>query len=354
MTESEKGVGSMLEIAKQKADRIKELEKKNKRRLSKGLMPLPDDDEIADRKARHVKRERVVTVDGANALRMFEERRAAMLDGLDLEDDTEEESSGIDDTGANTNPSSGNESPEVKGGDLLKAQRDAAAARMVADLKNARIDHDGVWTGGQKLERGDDTQLPQTPDNVVNNSVNNPVEQPKETRPRRTVPGKALRTDEFLEFKDDLYNRLRESFAGLERTLSDLQGRVSEISVNPAVKSTEDKTESAQSQSEAFHELLERCVPVVFEVSGAKLSFNAITVFHASPCITVVSKIGSATITPRPGARLNLSYKMDGVKYTDDPVTYLGTRFELPMFGLAFIGFIRDREAAQLDAEAAQ
>ena len=74
--------------------------------------------------------------------------------------------------------------------------------------------------------------------------------------------------------------------------------------------------------------------------------------FHAPPCITVVSKIGSAKITPKPGAQLLLSYMMDGESYVNDPVTFLGTRFDLPMFGLSFVGFIRDREAGLIDAAA--
>ena len=43
---------------------------------------------------------------------------------------------------------------------------------------------------------------------------------------------------------------------------------------------------------------------------------------------------------------------MDGNRYADDPVTYLGTRFDLPMFGLSFVGFIRDSEANLIDADA--
>ena len=67
-----------------------------------------------------------------------------------------------------------------------------------------------------------------------------------------------------------------------------------------------------------------------------------------------MSKIDSAHIMPKPGARLSISYEMDGVAYKDDPVTFLGTRFDLPMFNLSFVGFIRDRESDMMDAEGPQ
>ena len=101
-----------------------------------------------------------------------------------------------------------------------------------------------------------------------------------------------------------------------------------------------------------FEDLLTRKTPVVFDVGGTQMTFDAITVFYAKPCITIVSKIGSAKITPKPGARLFLSYEMDGQKFTNDPVTFLGTRFDLPMFGLSFVGFIRDNDADLIDAAA--
>jgi hypothetical protein len=42
---------------------------------------------------------------------------------------------------------------------------------------------------------------------------------------------------------------------------------------------------------------------------------------------------------------------MDGKRYVDDPVTFLGTRFDLPMFGLSFVGFIRDIESDMMDVD---
>ena len=137
------------------------------------------------------------------------------------------------------------------------------------------------------------------------------------------------------------------SFEALETTLSDVQGRLSEIVTASAANAQPAHPDEEESE---FKSLLERKTPVTFDVGGTKMTFDAVTVFHAPPCITVVSRSGSATIMPKPGARLRLSYSMDGVKYDDDPVTFLGTRFDLPMFGLSFVGFIRDSEADMIDA----
>ena len=149
---------------------------------------------------------------------------------------------------------------------------------------------------------------------------------------------------QLAEFKKDVYERMGASFSALEKAISDLAAKVDAIV--PA------KEEKPQVGADEFDALLAQKTPVVFDVGGTKLTFDAVCVFHASPCITVVSKIGSAKITPKPGASLLLSYDMDGVHYDDDPVTYLGTRFDLPMFGLSFVGFIRDAEAGVIDAEA--
>jgi hypothetical protein len=82
------------------------------------------------------------------------------------------------------------------------------------------------------------------------------------------------------------------------------------------------------------------------------MSFDAVCVFHAPPCLTVVSRIDSAKITPKPGSQLRLSYAIDGRRVENDPVVFLGTRFDLPMFGLSFVGFIREAESDMMDADA--
>ena len=349
MTEDERGIGDMISAATELGRKRQGLEKRNARRRAKGRPPLPDEQERADSEVQRIRQRpgKGSAVVGAVVLRLCEKRMAAMMDGEDPDYGPEEDA--IPAVNGGENESS------VKSDGVERAQREAAAARRVSDMKNGRIDHEGVWGGGQKLEGGDDTRLPKKP------------EKPEKPAPATSDPGTgrialdtgiahgsegvhAVLPGWFTEFRNDLYFRLKESFSGLEQTLSDLQGRISELP-GQSVRNSSADTEG-EAGSDEFAHLLEKRVPVVFNVGGTKMSFDAITVFHASPCITVVTKIGSATIKPRPGATLMLSYDMDGVHYEDDPVTYLGTRFELPMFGLAFIGFIRDMEASQLDVDA--
>lgn len=361
MTIDEMGLGNMMKEAEKLGEERNALEKRNAKRKAKGRPPLPDEQERADDEVRRIRHRtgKVITVDGANAMKLYEERKAAMLAGDDPDEDTGDEQ---DEVLKAPKPAPAPAVPESAIVAMEKAQREAAAARRVSDMKNGRIDHQGVWEGGQKLEGGDSTQLPQSPaapaqapaqENKAKDAWEGGIpEKPgvsdKVAKGSRKPKGHGLTVDEFFQFQQDLYYRLKESFAGLERSLSDLQGRVLEMA--PAAMAP-DVAERPAGERE-FAQLLEKRVPVVFDVGGAKMSFDAITVFHASPCITVVTKIGSATITPKPGATLRLSYEMDGIKYENDPVTYLGTRFELPMFGLAFTGFIRDMEASQLDVDA--
>ena len=374
MTSDETGMEEMIKAAAELGKKRKELEKRNARRKAKGRPPLPDEQELADREVTRLRHRtgKVVTVDGATAMKLFEKRRAAMLDGEDPDDI--EERDDLETQGESAQDADVAQAPAKVDESMERAQKEAAAVRRVADMKNGRIDHDGVWGDGQKLEGGDDTRLPHGPSSMskpVNQgkpawleqaweSPANPVpeasEKPDKDKPKAEPNPKGcaftVTIDKFLEFQKDLYYRLKESFGGLEQTLSDLQGRVSEISPGAMAPAVDERPAGERDSEREFAQLLEKRVPVVFDVGGTRMSFDAITVFHASPCITVVTKMGSATITPKPGATLRLSYQMDGVKYEDDPVTYLGTRFELPMFGLAFIGFIRDLEASQLDVDA--
>jgi hypothetical protein len=239
-----------------------------------------------------------------------------------------------------------------------QAIREAEAARRVQDMKNGRVDHEGNWSPeGSKVESGDKTVIV---DKAVLGKVwggSAPAESSEEEQ--NTKPSKPTKTskpaktagvvasDTLEAFKDDLFGRLGVSFDAIERTLSDLQGRVSEIVTASTPKEIPDGVNEND-----FKDLLSQKTPVVFDVNGTKMTFDAITVFHAPPCITVVSKIGSATITPKPGAQLLLSYIMDGKQYVNDPVTFLGIRFDLPMFGLSFVGFIRDSESDMIDTAA--
>jgi hypothetical protein len=215
------------------------------------------------------------------------------------------------------------------------------------------VDHEGNWSPeGSKVESGDKTVIV---DKTALGKVwggSNPEKQSEDNpdtakTSKTTKTAKKISTDSLEEFKEDLFERLGVSFDAIERTLSDLQGRVSEIVTASTPKEIPDGVDENE-----FKDLLSQKLPVVFDVGGTQMTFDAITVFHAPPCITVVSKIGSAKITPKPGAQLLLSYVMDGKSYVNDPVTFLGTRFDLPMFGLSFVGFIHDLESDMIDTAA--
>jgi hypothetical protein len=375
-------IEGMMARAKKLGDERAELEKRNKLRRAKGRKPLPDDQERKDAEVLMTKYRTgdYTTVDGSQAIRLFELRKAAK-DDPDLMDDEDDEALmeiAKRKPGAarydNVKPDPAPPPEARQDPDVERAVREAAAARTVQDMKAGRIDHAGNWSpAGQKLEGGDDTSLPssrqvwgsggrgdegeEAPESVpeATNNGENPAKPKKPAKQKKGA--KASNTAKSLmpvaaglnEFQEDLYERLRVSFEALETTMSDMQGRLAEIVTASAANA---QPGDSVKEDEAFKELLERKIPVTFDVGGTKMKFDAVTVFHASPCITVVSKSGSATIMPKPGARLKLSYEMDGKQYSDDPVTFLGTRFDLPMFGLSFVGFIRDVEADMLDAEA--
>lgn len=315
----------------------RDLDERNRKRRAKGRKPLPD---IQERKDMEVRRRRPraggpITVSGEEAIRLFEMRKAQM--------------SGEGDDAAESEPD-----PEDRYA-AEKAQREAESVRRVEDMKAGRIDHSGNWSeGGQKLEGGDDTVFPsagQAWGGARSAAGTEPAPAPTPPAPAH-AKGMMPAAAGLNEFRDDLYERLRVSFEALEKTLSDLQGRVAEIVTASAGRVDEGVDKGGD--MEAFSELLSRKSPVVFDVSGTKMTFDAVTVFHAPPCITVVSRSDSATIMPKPGATLRLTYDMDGQRYEDDPVTFLGTRFDLPMFGLSFVGFIRDAESDMMDVEDAQ
>ena len=350
MTSSEISLDRMIAEAEAKGKELEEIEARNRKRRAKGRKPLPDPQEREDQKV-WKKKYRTgdrTTVDGADALKLFELRKAEM--GADDDDD-------LDDDGP-SEPAVKKQTIKAENEDEAteKAIREAEAARRVQDLKNGRIDHEGNWSDeGQKLEGGDSTKL------VDASEVSKAWGLETEPEPNKNQAQENVQTPEtqnkpvFLSvesFKNDLYKRLGTSFQAIERTLSDLQGRVSEIVTASASKAEEPQPLEATSPASEFEELLSRKTPVVFDVGGTQMTFDAITVFYAKPCITLVSKIGSAKITPKPGARLLLTYEMDGRVYENDPVVFLGTRFDLPMFGLSFVGFIRESDADMLDAAA--
>lgn len=337
MTSVENDMQSMMAEAERLGREQTELDERNRKRRAKGRKPIPDlqDKLDGDVLKRRYRTGDATTVAAADAVKLFEMRKAAMNAGsYDYDDEEDDEPQPVQKPEKETNP--------VKSEDE-KAVREAAAARRVQDMKNGRIDHESNWSpGGQQLEGGDKTEFPSmAPPREENAKAAEPDDQPI------NVPYTLLGWLE--EFKKDLYNRLKISFEGIENTLSDLQGRVSEI-VTASANASEDKDEDDEPSGDEFREMLSKSTSVTFDVNGTKMTFEAVCVFHASPCITVVSKLGSATITPMPGTTLNMTYNMDGVHYENDPVVFLGTRFELPMFGLSFAGFVRSQEADIMNA----
>lgn len=358
---------SMIAEAEAKGKELEELEARNRRRRAKGRKPLPDPQEREDQKVWRKKYRTgdSTTVSGADAIKLFELRKAQMDPDDDLDDDGLPEEparpaprSGSGSSVKQTSRSGTQKKTQEEDEATEKAIREAEAARRVQDLKNGRIDHEGNWSDeGQKLEGGDSTKLVDTSE--VSKAWGLEAEPAKDPSQGKENPQEAVQEPEtreelvshsFESFKNDLYKRLGTSFQAIERTLSDLQGRVSEI-VTASAKNAAPPPDEKDAESE-FEELLSRKTPVVFDVGGTQMTFDAITVFYARPCITLVSKIGSAKITPKPGARLLLTYEMDGRRYENDPVVFLGTRFDLPMFGLSFVGFIRESDADMLDAAA--
>lgn len=362
---------SMIAEADRLGAEVADIEDRNKRRRAKGKKPLPDPSAKKDQEVLKIKYRtgQCATIDGSQALAVYERRKAEMLGRNDDDDDDEEEEKLA---APPTTPTPGREpakpmpapekpSPKERGRRLTgeaekilqaqaQAQAQAEEARRAQDLKNGRIDHAGNWSPeGQQLDGGDETSMPSNPAQAakVKSAPDPEADATPVPHPGKTRPADASSLEDF---KRDLYGRLKISFEGLERTLSELQGSVAAI-VTASASSIVPKAEDEESMDDAFKALISRKTPVTFNVGGTRMTFDAVCVFHAAPCITVVSKADSATIVPKPGAQLLLTYEMDGQRYADDPVTFLGTRFELPMFGLSFVGFIRDRESDMMDVE---
>lgn len=388
MTNSDNSLKKLMEEAERLGKEQTELEERNRKRRAKGRKPLLDAQEKKDMEVsrRRYRTSDPTTVDAADAMKLFEMRKAEMLAGSgddDLEDDEETVVTPV-------SPVSPDVRDNKSGGSVLDedmAIREAEAARRIQDMKNGRVDHDGTWSSeGAKLEGGDKTVIVDKVEigkawgiEGAGGGLASPEAAKDPEKDAKGVldeileyfqangksgnggkggkPSSDFKMMGFIsriaevslgEFRKDLYERMRVSFDAVERTLSDLQGRVSEI----VTASTPKSGVPGGVDENEFQNLLSRKTPVVFDVGGTKMTFDAICVFSAPPCITVVSKIGSAKITPKPGAQLLLSYEMDGKKFENDPVTFLGTRFDLPMFGLSFVGFIRDMESDLIDAAA--
>lgn len=378
MTRGESSLDKMIKDAERQGAELQKLEEKNRRRRAKGRKPLPDLQDALDMQVlqKKYRTNDPTAVASEDAMKLFEIRKAKMNAVLDDDDESDLLDQGGDDEPARHGTSGSG--PVVDSGKNAsgkspdpaseRAIRQAAAARRAQDLKNGRIDHDGNWSDGQKLAGGDETVLP-TADSVwkdVLPASEGPEHQqrPQQQPPQQPQPKPKLQGSQAgvpsdgsafaaLEaFKADLYARLRVSFDGIEKSLSEIIGKVAETAQPLSSVPPEPEAGEAAPGASEFEAMMNQKTPVVFDVAGTQMTFDAVCVFHATPCITVVSRIGSAKVTPKPGARLFLTYEMDGKTYRRDPVTYLGTRFDLPMFGLSFVGFIRDSEAGVMDADA--
>lgn len=326
----------MYALASKRGKDLEELEKKNAKRRAKGLPKLLSDSEKADLAVHRRKHKTMdpTTVTSEEALKLFEMRKAKMEEGGFEE--VEEEVYTPDVVAKPKVKKSSGESGEVE-----RAIREAEAVRRVEDMKNGRINHAGVWSkDGNVLEGGDQTKLPDPPDKMDTKEADNkPVESTRSQSKRHKSA--TVSQEELEEFKSDLYRRLKISFEEQEKTLSDIQGRLAEIvtASTPAQRPSDDSSPDSILES-----ILEHRTKITFDVHGTKMTCDAVKVFYNSPCITILSKIGSATIQPEAGARLKLSYEVDGRKFVDDPVTFVGLRVDLVELGFSLVGFVRDVE----------
>ena len=156
MTNSDRGIKSMMAEAERKGKEESDIEARNKKRRAKGRKPLLAPAEKKDQEVlnRRYRTDDSTTVDAADAMKLYELRKGAMADP---EADNPAVDGPDDGDGVRTDPATEesllHRNPE-------DAQRAAEAARRVQDMKNKRIDHDGNWTdGGQSLEKGDATNL---------------------------------------------------------------------------------------------------------------------------------------------------------------------------------------------------
>ena len=340
----------MYALATKRGEALVELEKKNARRRKKGLKPLLDDQAKADLAVsrRRYKTNDPTTVDGAEALKLFQLRKEQMENASEVYDDEDEE---VEQPNAKApksvsvkveqkvQPVKVKETLEQQADDpeVEKAIRQAEAVRRVEDMKNGRINHAGVWSDqGNVVEGGDETSIsPEAPPAAP--EPEKPAKKPAKSKGK----GKQVSDGALDEFKNDLYGRLKVSFEELEKSMSDLQGRVAEIvtASTPAKQEEDEGTPDSK-----LEELLKGTTALTFNVNGTKMTCNAVKVFYNAPCITILSKMGSATIEPEAGARIRLSYEADGRKFVDDPVTFVGLRVDLEELGISLVGFVRDNE----------
>ena len=161
----------MYALATKRGKALEELEKKNAQRRKKGLKPLLDDQAKADLAVsrRRYKTNDHTTVDGAEALKLFQLRKEQMENEPEVpgeEDEEVEQPNAKAPKSVNAEqkspPGKAKETFERQDNDpeVEKAIRQAEAVRRVEDMKNGRINHAGVWSDlGNKVEGGDETSI---------------------------------------------------------------------------------------------------------------------------------------------------------------------------------------------------
>jgi len=324
--------------AQKKAERIQKAMKVNRERKAKGLPALYDElGYLIKKPRRKASSTRTVTAAIAaaeitNARQTMEER-----DISELEPPEEVPGPRVD----------------AQDPDTARAIREAEAARMVQDMKNGRIDHSKNWNpeaeysveGGDRTEmfrRGEVKRIASGAEAEPDNGSEIPRSLPE------MVEGEGVPSYIDRLFRD-LYMRLDRSFSSIETSMSDLQGRVSELSAIAArVHREPEEGPSMTEDKDKLKSILEKKTMVDYNIGRAKLSVEAICVYHQPPCLTVVTKMDSATVSIIPGTTLTLGFEDNGIRCDDVPVSYLGTEFCAPELGLRFSGFIVDSEAGDV------
>lgn len=330
--------------AEKKAKRIMKAEAINAARKENGLPPLYDDQgNLIKRTAINPKKIGISkTTDAAQAIMAINKaRKKAVLSDLD-----ELEPPEIVEEVVVQQKKSDN--------DTQRAIKEAEAARKVQDMKNGRIDHSRNWNpeSDYSVEGGDKTSMFRRGE--VKRIVSG-----KEDKKEEPAEGVAIlmkrkgeKDSEYIyRLFCDLYTRLDRSFSAMETTMSDLQGRVSEL-VGTESKS-EDPAEKPEPQAndeyDKFIKVMSGSTQVIYDIGSAKLSVDAVCVYHQAPCLTVVTKVDSACVSVNPGTRLRLSFDDNGERRDSVQVSYLGTEFTIKDLGLRFSGFIVDSEAGDVD-----
>lgn len=368
------GLSDMMAKAQKLGDERAELEKENKRRVKKGLAPLPDPQDLKDQDVS-------IRRTFSTAKTITAEEALMRMNMGDPDPDPEEKpvappppkksrkqkakAKPVDNPEPQQDPAG-----EVDSDDAI---RHAEAARRVDDMKHGRINHLGNWTMGvdMGLEGGSETKIVDHGQirNIVAGtvSVEDPLVDAARAQRESTAVDQDAHTDTLevpfgngvpnsaqgalVALFQDLYNKLGISFDALETTLSDLQGRVSEI-VSMGAEEYAKPSEPVDDGYSAFKAAMSNRTKVTYNINGTKISCDAVKVYLEPPCLTIVTREDSAAVKPKPASKLRISYEFEGLRYDDDLVTFLGTSFVVPELGLRFSGFVRDSDADLLDVDA--